>query len=392
MKVNVKNLITYIFIMIVSVLFMLFLDGPGGTYLVIATSAALLLSAGIFLWTRTMLTCSLRLSEDVLNKGDVLNVELILRKQGFLPTSIIRFAFSDCPFLYAEAREINTVVIFGHDEEIIEKSFKATFFGSGRTGVEKIVVSDYLGIFYYEITDRSLMQSVRIYPDIPDVSGKDSFARSLTDAVAFDDSEETTRSVDSICGTPGYEHRQYNPGDNLKLINWKLSAKRGELLVRKLEGTGNAEQVFALSFDNFYFAESQLAAEAMLGLIMNFARAELPVRVIVFIDDRWQEKPINNLGDLQQLRYDMTAYNIFPLRAGLTATERDALRKRKIPDVPADERAVIFAPFYDEELSAVLNRISSEGTDCQMAVCGGETGDSRVRRIIFESGNVRFSE
>ena len=149
MKINVKNLVTYIFIMIVSVLFMLFLDGPGGTYLIVATSAALLLSAGIFIWTRAMLTYSLRLSEDVLNKGDVLSVELILRKQGFLPTSIIRFAFSDCPFLYTETKEVNTVVIFGHDEEIVGKSFKAAFFGSGRTGVEKIVVSDYLGIFYY---------------------------------------------------------------------------------------------------------------------------------------------------------------------------------------------------------------------------------------------------
>ncbi len=392
MKINIKNLAAYIFIMIVSVLFMLFLDGPGGTYLIIVTSAALIISFGIFLWTKAKLSYSLKLSEDVLNKGDILNVELVLGKKGFLPTSMIKFVFSDCPLLYSETNEINSIVIFGHDEEIVEKSFRATFFGSGRTGVEKVVVSDYLGIFCYEIIDRNLMQSVRIYPDIPDVSGKDSFARSLADAVAFDDSEETTRSADSICGTPGYEHRQYFPGDNLKLINWKLSAKRGELLVRKLEGTGNAEQVFALAFDNFYFAESQLAAEAMLGLIMNFAKAELPVRVIVFIDDRWLEMPINNLGDLQQFRYDMTAYNIFPLKAGLTAAERDALRKRKIPEVPADERAVIFAPVCDAKLSAFMNRLSSEGADCQLAVCGGETTDGRVRRIFFESGNVRFSE
>lgn len=392
MKINIKNLAAYIFIMIVSVLFMLFLDGPGGTYLIIVTSAALIISFGIFLWTKAKLSYSLKLSEDILNKGDILNVELVLGKKGFLPTSMIKFVFSDCPLLYSETNEINSIVIFGHDEEIVEKSFRATFFGSSRTGVEKVVVSDYLGIFCYEIIDRNLMQSVRIYPDIPDVSGKDSFARSLADAVAFDDSEETTRSADSICGTPGYEHRQYFPGDNLKLINWKLSAKRGELLVRKLEGTGNAEQVFALAFDNFYFAESQLAAEAMLGLIMNFAKAELPVRVIVFIDDRWLEMPINNLGDLQQFRYDMTAYNIFPLKAGLTAAERDALRKRKIPEVPADERAVIFAPVCDAELSAFMNRLSSEGADCQLAVCGGETTDGRVRRIFFESGNVRFSE
>lgn len=392
MKIDIKSLASYIFIVIISVLFMLFLDGPGGTYLVIVTVAALLISVGIFFWTKSVLTYSLKLSEDVLNKGDTLSLELTLRKHGILPSAIIKFSFSECPLLSSETREVHSVVIFGHDEEIIEKSFKAAFFGSGRVGADKIVITDYFGIFSYDIISRELMENVRIYPDIPDVSGKDSFARSLTDAVAFDDSEEATKTADSISGTPGYEHRKYVPGDNLKLINWKISAKRGELLVRKLEGTGSAQQAFALAFDNFYFAESQLAAEAMLGLLMNFAKSEMSVKVAVFLEDRWLEREINNVGDLQQLRYDMTAYNIFPIKAGIPDAEREALRKRKIPDPSGDERAVVFAPVFDEALAAMLGKVSAGGTDCQAAVCSGEITDSRVRRIIKDSGNVRFSE
>ncbi len=391
MKIDVKSLAAYLFIAAVSVLFMLFLDGPGGTYLVIVISAALLISLGIFFWTKRTLSFSLKLSEDVLNKGDELSVELNLRKQGALPTALIKFSFSECPLLISKEQGSYCTVIFGHDEETVKKTFKAAFFGSGRVGADKIIISDYLGIFSYEIISRELMESVRIYPDIPEVSGKDSFARSLTDAVAFDDSEETTKTADSICGTPGYEHRKYAAGDNLKLINWKLSAKRGELLVRKLEGTGSAEQVFALAFDNLYFAESQLAAEAMLGLIMNFAKAELPVRVIIFLDEKWQEKEINNMGDLQQLRYDMTSYNMRPVSPLLTPKEQEAVRIAKYPDF-SEERAVIFAPVYDENLSALLDRLVSEGTECQAAVCGGELSDGRVRRIFIEGGNVRFSE
>ncbi len=392
MKIDVKSLAAYVFIIIISVLFMLFLDGPGGTYLVIATSAALIISFGIFFWTRAKLAYFIKLSEDVLNKGDTLSLELTLKKQGVLPSAVIRFSFSECPLLFSETYEDYSVVIFGHDEEVIRKSFKASFFGSGRVGAAKITVTDYFGILSYDIISRDLMENVRIYPDIPEVGGKDSFARSLTDAVAFDDTEEATVTADSFSGTPGYEHRQYVPGDNLKLINWKLSAKKGELLVRKLEGTGSAEQAFSLAFDNFYFAESQLAAEAMLGLLMNFAKAELPVRVTFFLDDRWQEKEVRNIGDLQQLRYDMTSYNIFPIKAELPASEREALRKRKIPDMSGDERAVIFAPVYDEAVASALTKASTGGTDCQAAVCGGEFADNRVRRIFTEGGNVRFSE
>lgn len=373
-------------------LFMLYLDGPGGTYLVIVTVAAFIISFALFLWTKNTLSFSLKLSEDVLNKGDMLSVHIILRKQGILPTSLIKFRFSDCLLLSSDKTESFCTIIFGQDDEIIEKAFKACFFGSGRIGADKITVSDYLGIFSCDLISRELMQSVRIYPDIPEISGKDSFARSLTDAVAFDDSEETTKSADSICGTPGYEHRKYIPGDNLKLINWKISAKRGELLVRKLEGTGNAEQIFALAFDNFHFAESQFAAEAMLGLVMNFAKSELPVRVMLFIDERWQEKEINNIGDLQQLRYDMTAYNIYPISSALTGEERKAVRKIRYPDITGGERGVIFAPVYDENLSAAIDKQEAAGSECQAAVCGGEFSDSRVRRFFLDGGNVRFSE
>ena len=33
-------------------------------------------------------------------------------------------------------------------------------------------------------------------------------------------------------GFPGYDNREYVPGDPLKRINWKQSAKRNKLLVR----------------------------------------------------------------------------------------------------------------------------------------------------------------
>ena len=392
MKINIKNLAVYLFILLVSVLFMLYLDGPGGTYLVIVITIALLLSFGIFLWTKHTLSFSMKLSEDILNKGDNLYLELTLKKRGILPTAFVKFKFLECALFVSETQGGFCSVIFGHDEEVIKKRLTASFFGSDRVGADKIIISDYLGVFSCEIISRELMKAVRVYPDIPDVNGRDSFARSLTDAAAFDDSEETTKTSDVFSGTPGYEHRKYIPGDSLKLINWKLSAKRGELLVRKLEGTGVSEQSFALAFDNFYFYDSQLAAEAMLGVAAVFAKAELPVRVSLFLNDKWQEITVNNTSDLQQLRYEMTACNMFPLTGDFTAEERRAMRKVKYPDISDADRAVIFAPVYGDELIAVLDKLTAGGAECQAAVCRGEFTDERVRRIFKESGNIRFSE
>ncbi len=395
MKLNIKNLLAYLFIVAVAVLFMLFLDGPGGSYLLIALTTAFILSFALFRWTASTISARITVSEDILNKGDNVNIKVVLNKRGVIPTAFVNFSFSCSVHFSSEGQKDFCTVIFGQDEYSVEKSFASVFFGSAYAGVDGIFISDYFGIFTYSLALPELRREIRIYPDIPEVSGRDNFARSLTDAVSFDDNEETSQSMVSINGVPGYDHRKYVPGDNLKLINWKLSAKRGELLVRQLEGTGGAEQVFVLVRDDLYFEESQFAAEAMLGLMMIFAKAELPVRAVIYINDSWQEFSVRNVPELSQLRYKMTDYFIFPLKRycedNKCPVDRN-MRKIAVPDSVEGDRAVVFAPVYDENLRAFTDRLTALGKDCQTAVCSGEITDKNTKRIVRDNLSVRFTD
>ena len=395
MKVNFKALISFIFMIAISVLFMLFLDGPGGSYLLISILSALIISFLVFLWSKKTISANVELSEDILNKGDILKITVQLRKKGFLPTSFIRFSFSSSVHFNSEGRKIYSTIIFAQDSYFVEERITAAFFGNGNAGVTDMVISDYLGIFSYSLNDPSLYKTIKIYPDIPEVSGRDNFARSLTDAVSFDDSEETSQSVSSINGVPGYDHRKYVPGDNIKLINWKVSAKRGELLVRQLEGTGGAEQIFVLIRDDLYFEESQFAAEAMLGIMKIFARAELPVKVVLFINDSWEVIPVLNTSDLAQLRYRMTDYYIFPLKKYCEQNNckiAPELRKIAIPDSVEGDRVVVFAPVCDENLAGFLDSLSVQGKEYEAAVCSGAITSKHIRKIERDNLSVRFSD
>ena len=395
MKINTGSLFAYLFTVVISVLFMLFLDGPGGSYLLIALTAGALISLGIFIWTMKTISVRVDISEDILNKNDALKVSVSVKRHGFMPTCLVKFGFSSSPHFLSDDKRDYCTIIFGQEEFCVEKSFTAVFFGNGKAGIGSVTLSDYLGIFSYTINNADFLNSIRIYPDIPEISGRDSFARSLTDAVSFDDSEETSQSMVSFNGVPGYDHRKYVPGDNLKLINWKISAKRGELLVRQLEGTGGSEQVFVLARDDLYFEESQLAAEAMLGLAMIFAKAELPVRVILYLDDSWQEISVKNPPDLFQLRYKMTDYYIFPLKrycAEHKCPVDNELRKIAVPESIDGDRAVIFAPSSEEYVTVFMDKLCEQGTECQAAVCTGEITDNRIRRIERDSLSIRFSD
>ncbi len=312
---HIKNVISYLLLTGLAVLYTLFLEAPGGSYLIIALVSAAVISVAVCIYTRYVLTAKIEINTDILNRGDTVKADLILDKTGILPSSFIEAElFSSYHFSAAQPQKLRTAV-FGRDKLFFSCGYKAEFFGKGKIGVSTITVTDYLGLISFHVNIPKAIAEIKIYPDIPEVDRREGLARSLTDAAAFDDSEETTQSVFAINGTPGYEHRKYEPGDSLKLINWKISAKRGELFVRRPEGSSGAEQTFILDKACSVNPETldarreeQLVVEGMLALMMQFAKTELPCSLAVRFGSDWEKFPVVTPTDVSDIRYRLTDF------------------------------------------------------------------------------------
>lgn len=349
MKINIKGIAAYIFLIIVSVLFMLYLDGPGGAYLLIALITAAIISVSLCIYTRYCISLKTEVNSDVLNRGDMACITVTIGRKGIIPTSFITAELYSSYHFSGEAEKNVRTVIYGKEKYSRSFEFRAEFFGRGKIGVGNVVVSDYLGLISFRLNIPGTITSVKVYPDIPEVNGREGLARSLTDAAVFDDSEETTESAFSVSGYPGYEHRKYEPGDSLKLINWKLSAKRRELLVRKLEGSLGAEQIFILDRgasqkeDNLKARGSeQLITEALLGLMGQFAKSELPVKLVIRFSDVWEEISVTNLIELSDLRYRFTDFAFSSDSTG------------RLPDCDGD-KTVVFSACPDSRFLSYID-------------------------------------
>ena len=313
--VNIKGIIAYLVLIGLAVLYTLFLEGAGGSYLIIALVTAAVISVGLCVYTKRNVTARIEVSEDILDRGDVAVVGLVLDKTGILPSSFIKAElFSSYHFTTGSDKKISTAV-FGRGRASFTAEYRAEFFGKGKVGISSITVTDYLGLVSFHVNLPKAIEEIKIYPDIPVVNARDGLARSLTDAAAFDESEETTQSLYALNGTPGYEHRKYEPGDSLKLINWKISAKRGELFVRRLEGASGAEQTFILDKAGSKNPETldarreeQLTVEALLAMMMQFAKTELPSRLAVRMGSHWEYIPIITPQDVSDIRYKLTEF------------------------------------------------------------------------------------
>lgn len=75
--------------------------------------------------------------------------------------------------------------------------------------------------------------------------------------------------------------REYRPGDRLRDIHWKLSAKQQELIVKERISMAGCEMVMAVTFSNEYDKTERIIEKADL-LGRSFIKQHIPVRLLLW--------------------------------------------------------------------------------------------------------------
>lgn len=157
-------------------------------------------------------------------------------------------------------------------------SLTTRYCGKAAVRLTQLELTDFLRLFRFRIGAEP-QGTTLILPQIPSMQTSNRlFQNVANDAITADDDSEAT-PVFSASSAPGYEHRDYIPGDSLKRVNWKLSSKRRNLMVRKDEPAALAKLTVILDFHRDPNLQSgnaamekclsaeQLLIESALGLI-----------------------------------------------------------------------------------------------------------------------------
>ena len=180
--IHIRALISYLLLIGLAVVYTLFLEAPGGSYLITALAAAAVISVLLCFYTARRLDAVIEISGDILNRSDNVTVSLVLNNDGFLPTAFITAElFASYHFTTGSPQKMRTAV-FGKGSVSFSADYKAVFFGKGRVGVSSISVTDYLGLCSLRINLPKAIEEIKVYPDIPEVDSREGLARSLTRA------------------------------------------------------------------------------------------------------------------------------------------------------------------------------------------------------------------
>lgn len=215
----------------ISVVFMLYLNGDIGWALIYILGGTAVLSLVIFFISKRHLSVKLSELSGVTEFGRNIDVEIELLKTGFCLLPFIELCVDvgagDYPI------RIRTALLFGKEKRV-KASFCAAHSGLNRVTLSQAVVYDFLGLARKRIKLDQITRKA-VLPRVVEYDGPEILPNTLPSEEEEIEEGVTVRTG----GMPGYEHRDYAPGDSPRRVNYKLSAKKGKLMVRLDESQGS---------------------------------------------------------------------------------------------------------------------------------------------------------
>lgn len=220
---------TVVFACVFAVIFALFIDAKIGGVLLYAIILMSLASYIFLRFSYNHFTVSLKGGSGLVECGKTVEYEVVLEKKGFCFIPFIELSVNS-----GETVRICTSLLF-RKSVVLKGTFVAQHSGLCDVVIEDIFAWDFIRYKYFTIESDKISQ-IAVYPKMIDYTGPEVMPNMLP----FEGEEvEEGRTV--LCGgVPGYDHREYAYGDSLRRINYKLSAKRGKLMVRMDESSGYA--------------------------------------------------------------------------------------------------------------------------------------------------------
>ena len=235
-KKVIKGIISYILTLCMTVFFALYLNATVGWFMFVALILAPVLSVFFAFLCTIFVKVECRMEDCLLAKGDTCQMTITVQNKSLFPTTPIEIYILNGDGVKAENKSI-LISLLPFEKKSFCVSFAAKICGPSVVGVQQVKVTDYLGIASFRVRKipyEQLRRKVAVIPDMADVSIRDDkILKVMQASLHAEDGDDTVEvSSNTFGGFPGCDNREYVPGDPLKRVNWKQSAKRGKLLVR----------------------------------------------------------------------------------------------------------------------------------------------------------------
>lgn len=311
------------------------------------------------------------------------NLEIIsyVDNDSFLPIPHIEIIDRTEGSISGEVAKPLITSLFSMEREIISKTITAKYRGLYDLGPIDIEISDALGVF----TRKSRIYSdtsIKVYPRVHKVErinlkSMQSYGTLSTKQKTFEDNSSLS------------DLRRYSPGDSIKRINWKVSAKKNDLLVKNYEMTGSAATYIFLDFKkNCYKGENirdleEKAVEAASSTISYLLNNSVSIEMYINSARAYYTKG----RDIKELVNFMDI--LCEIKTDGNKTMKDVLEKR-IRLISKGSSIIVITGDINEEEATMYGSIKNMGYDIILIYVGDFKIKDEIEKAI-SNYNVKIN-
>lgn len=324
-------------------------------------------------WDRE-LSAELSFSKNHMECGEKAELLEVISNNKLLPLPVFHFKFSLDRSLVFENMENASVTDRFHKNEIFsvmgrEKVTRRMSFRAEKRGIFQVESASILvRDFFLTSTFAKMVEcrsSLMVFPSKLSAAVLEPFMRGIMGEL------EARRSVvEDMSFFRGI--REYRSTDSMRAVNWKASARRGELMVNMFGWSMDARVMLLLNLDTDVMVETERMQETAISLCSTIARELLERKVAVSLltnglDADKQPVPAVSYG--AELSHGLTIDESLTRICGsgkkdMFLDEVDALWKTPRPEIVY----LIVSPYQKQDLLERIDRAGERGDSVMMIV------------------------
>ncbi len=316
MMKSIKTVLSYLTIIFILLIYTFFLDGKTGMIMIAFFTVVPIISLTLTIIASRSISAELICDENFLKKDMTLNYKIKINKSNFIPAPFVSLVISSSPHFLSTDAEIIRISVPFKKEISVNGTITPYISGNAYISIDSAYISDYLNIFSFKLKNVSYVKSMDIVPEIHEINSIGNIFKAVSDSVLIDENEEETVVSDFNISSsfPGYEYREYTAGDSLKRINWKLSSKKGTLMVRLDENMPSMRPLVVLNLSEClsYTQESILMREQLTEgclCFINFCLMHgVECRFCYYEDGEWKCENISTYDELAEIALRVSSF------------------------------------------------------------------------------------
>jgi len=350
------------------------------------------------------------LDKVIVTKGDFINFTLCIRNDDFFIYPYIRVVFYGEDSVFAGQMQNCGFPVKPFSKKTLHFKLKCNYRGYFDIGIKTIEIADFFGLFTLRRHIKE-PKHITVYPRIIKLDRFEMKNDYVSESQAvLNNKDEDMTTISDV--------RKYEYGDSLRRIHWKLTAKSGNIMVKKFQCTSETNAVIMLDLrknsgiDGDRVVLEDDIIESAVSVMYYCLNNWIPVNLVFYSDKLYNvyaknHMMFNDLYDiLARVKFDGTIHlkDLLELYTNNTLTRTNILLFTSNLDYELYNQiyktistsldiSVIFASSADEakthyEEARILESLSEIGVKCYHI----ENGDDIKTILEADGGSYEYKE